>query len=189
MLSQRDLPCLGGIDEYRKLFRFPVVGFYRAAGFDVDGGKFDIIAAEFIKLYRAGEDSFRLFPGAGEVLSAVASAGLGQVILSASEERMLRAQAALLGADKYFDEIIGISDIYGGGKAGAGLAYMKRAGAGRAVLVGDTVHDHETAQLIGADCLLIANGHQNAGELMKTGAPVLGDITDVLPVILREAII
>jgi len=47
------------------------------------------------------------------------------------------------------------------------------------LFVGDTVHDHEVARAIGADCVLIPGGHHPRTKLEKTGVPVLEDLYQV----------
>jgi len=42
------------------------------------------------------------------------------------------------------------------------------------------IHDYEVANALKADCILIANGHQNRDAIMKCGVPVLDDIIQVL---------
>jgi phosphoglycolate phosphatase len=39
-------------------------------------------------------------------------------------------------------------------------------------MIGDTVHDYEVANKIGADCILIADGHQSKDKLLETGGRV-----------------
>ncbi len=53
-------------------------------------------------------------------------------------------------------------------------------GKGETLLIGDTIHDFEVAREIGADCLLIANGHQSKGRLLTCGVPVLNSLTELL---------
>jgi phosphoglycolate phosphatase len=43
-------------------------------------------------------------------------------------------------------------------------------------MIGDTIHDFEVAKGIGADCILIADGHQSKEKLISTGAKVYDSI-------------
>ncbi|MFR5853537.1 MAG: hypothetical protein ACLUE8_03965 [Lachnospiraceae bacterium] len=61
-------------------------------------------------------------------------AGLGQTVLSASEQTMLRRQLALYGLEGRFDAILGRGDIYAGSKEAIGREYLqgqRRSGGGR----------------------------------------------------------
>lgn len=46
---------------------------------------------------------------------------------------------------QYFDEMLGISDIYAKSKIHIGQEYMKKGNIKKAVLIGDTFHDYEVA--------------------------------------------
>ena len=49
------------------------------------------------------------------------------------------------------------------------------------LLVGDTEHDFEAAAAIGADCALLAGGHQSRARLEKLGARVVDSPGELLP--------
>ena len=48
------------------------------------------------------------------------------------------------------------------------------------VLVGDTDHDYEVAQLIGAGCILIDSGNQSRTVLEKCGVPIIHSLRELL---------
>ncbi len=180
LLARRGLPAIENIAAYHKLFRFPVIDYYRDAGFDFEAEPFEVLAEEYMALYRAGiVENCPLHQGAAEALAQIKNAGLTQVVLSASEKGDLMSQVALFEIRQYLDEVLGTGDIYAAGKVGLGRAYMARQAGARAVMVGDTLHDFEVAEALGLDCLLIANGHHSRAQLGQTGAPVLGDISEV----------
>ena len=179
MLEKRGLPPLDSLEAYRAVFSFPIIHYYKRVGFDMEKEPFEQLAAEFIALYHAGKNSIPLFPGTEETLRAISLAGIRQVILSASEAGMLLEQVQSYGIHAYFDEIIGIGDIYASGKIDQGRAYMKRAKPARAALIGDTTHDMETAQALGADLILIGRGHQSKQALLSCGAALADDFTQL----------
>ena len=186
LLTNRNLQPIKDINAYRDIFGFPVIDYYRRAGFDLDNEPFEIPAKEFIRLYHSDDSRFRLFDGASDILAAVKEMGITQVILSASEANNLRSQTRLFDIERYFDDILGISNIYAESKVHVGQSYI--AGndicAGKTVLIGDTVHDYEVAATLGIDCILIANGHQHKHTLIKCGIPVLNDITELVGAII-----
>lgn len=183
MLSKRNLPVIHDRAAYHLAFGFPVIDYYRRVGFDFAKEPFETLAEEFMNLYHSDNDRFRLFDGVSEILAAVKKMELRQVILSASKLNNLRLQTNLFDIEHYFDEILGISDIYAGSKIEIGLEYMKLGGINKVVLIGDTVHDHEAAEALGADCVLVAHGHQSKSVLLTRKVPVVDDITEVLEVI------
>jgi phosphoglycolate phosphatase len=172
LLKKRNLPPIADIAAYREIFGFPVVDYYRRAGFDFTKEPFAVPAAEFIELYHSDNGRFRLYEGAVEALAAVDKMGLKQIILSASEQNNLRSQTGLFDIERYFDDILGISDIYAGSKTDLGQKYIDSSDIQKAVIIGDTVHDHEVAETLGIDCILIADGHQPKYKLRQCGVPV-----------------
>lgn len=182
LLKKRHLCPLEDIDAYRDIFGFPVIDYYRRAGFDFSAEPFEVAATEYIELYHSDNSRFRLFGGVPEILASIKEMGLRQAILSASEKNNLLSQVGLFGIEQYFDDIIGICDIYAGSKTDAGQKYIAQSGTDRSktVMFGDTVHDHETAKALGVDCILIANGHQNRQKLLGCGVRVLDGIDGVL---------
>ena len=179
MLAARGLRPIAGIEEYRNVFAFPVINYYRQIGLDFKKEPFEALAHEYNAAYYAGVAG-GLHAGAEAVLEAVYNEGVAQVILSASEKNNLISQVSQFGIAKYFDKILGVSDIYGKSKVELALDYIAANHVDRALLVGDTDHDYETALAIGADCVLIPNGHQSRARLLACGAPVLEDIRGVL---------
>jgi len=125
-----------------------------------------------------------LFDGSLEILEAVKAMGLTQTILSASELNNLKAQTNLLKVEHYFDDIMGISNIYAESKLDIGRAYIKNNRIeGKVVLIGDTVHDYEVSEKLNVECILISNGHQHKSTLLECGVLVLDDISEVLEAI------
>jgi phosphoglycolate phosphatase len=177
MLSKRGLKTLDSVESYHKIFGFPIRDYYVRAGFDFSKESFEEVAVEYMELYMARQ--YPLHIGAPEVLRRIKDRGLRQIILSASRVDYLRQQVNQFDIARYLDEVLGISDIYGESKVEIGREYIARQTIGRAVLVGDSLHDYEVATEIGADCILIANGHQSAARLAQSGAPVLTDISQV----------
>ena len=125
--------------------------------------------------------------GAAAALQAFRSAGLRQVILSASKRDTLCQQVGQRGVTRYFDRLLGLGDIYAKSKVEIGLAYLKEEGfdPARAVMIGDSVHDFEVAQALGVGCVLQSGGHQPPETLRKTGAPVVKGLREAAALILN----
>jgi len=179
MLAKRGLPVLGNVAAYHGVFGFPIIDYYLRAGFDFEKEPFEDLAAEYIAFYHGGGSDAALFHGARALLADVQRSGMRQVILSASELNNLFTQLRPFGINAYFDEILGISDIYAASKIDIGKAYMARAKPEKAVLIGDSSHDKEAAEALGVDCVLVANGHQSKKTLLSRDAVVVDRLTDV----------
>jgi phosphoglycolate phosphatase len=52
--------------------------------------------------------------------------------------------------------------------------------------VGDTLHDHEVAQTLGCDCVLMEGGHQSATRLRAAGRPIVADMPSLVAFVERE---
>jgi len=181
VLSARALPPLTAT-RYAAEFRFPVRDYYQGLGFDFSREPFERVSAAFIEGYSAREASCTLRPDAVHTLSGVATRGLRQSVLSASQQTRLEHQARRLGVTAHFDALVGLDDHHAAGKLDVGRAWMKRSGVDprHTVLVGDTDHDVEVAQALGVKCLLVASGHQSPERLSRTGAPVLPSLSALL---------
>ena len=70
-----------------------------------------------------------------------------------------------------------------------GRRFFRESGfdPGRAVMIGDSVHDFEVARAMGVRCVLQCAGHQTEAALRATGAPVVPGLAEAADFILREA--
>lgn len=185
LLEESGCPNRYDLEGYREIFGFPVVDYYRRAGLDLEKRSFESLAADYVARYDPASFSCSLCPGAADALAALKSAGVRQVILSASELTLLKAQTEHLGVAGYFDELLGQTDYYAHGKLAVGKAWMARQNfdPAQAVLVGDTLHDAEVAAGLGTKCVLCAAGHQSRARLLTAGVPVIGTLEE-LPALL-----
>jgi len=179
MLAARGLPLID-VPYYRDVFGFPVINFYRAIGFPVEREDWDAVAREFHDLFLA-DHSIRLHDHAAQALDCFRAAGIGQSILSASEQGILTSMLDAYGIAHYFGDVCGVDNLYGQSKRELGRTLVSRLGIDPAALlvIGDSLHDHEVSQDLGTNCLLIAQGHQSHARLAQCGAPVLNSLADV----------
>lgn len=180
LLRRRGLKTLDSVDEYHAVFRFPVIDYYRAVGFDIgeDGSGYDPIAHEWVKEYLAREKNIGLFPGAEETLEALSGRGLFQAIVSATEYNMLLSQLERLGIAGIFGGIVGTGDIYASSKIEAAKKWAAGRDLSRAVMIGDTPHDMDTAAALGVPFAAVSWGHA-AKTAFPDGVPVFGDFGEV----------
>ena len=180
MLSKRKLKTLQGVSEYHSAFCFPVIKYYENVGFDLSVELFEELSAEFISLYHSNKSgNCSLFSCVEATLASIRYAGISQIILSASETSNLLSQIGEFSITEYFEEILGLSDIYAKSKIDIGLDYLTRKSVSNAILIGDTSHDYEVANALGIDCVLIPNGHQSREALLSCGVSVLDDVSCV----------
>jgi phosphoglycolate phosphatase len=161
-------------DRYQRLFDFPVLVYYERMGFDLEAESFEKLGSAFIESYDRRRFECELQPHAVDALDAVRRAGMTQSILSAYKRQSLTEIAAHFGLAEYFVDMIGLDDHYAAGKVDHGKAFIARLphASREVLLVGDTVHDYEVADAMGADCLLIPSGHHSVEKLSPCGAPM-----------------
>lgn len=180
MLSSRGLASVEGPDQYRRLFRFPIIEYYRMAGFDFEKDDYyTVLAPEWIRLYTARMERCGLCPEATETIGQIRGMGVPQLVLSATELGQLKEQLSGLGALDWFDEILGLGNIHAHSKAELAVEWKRRHPEAVPLFVGDTEHDAETARAIGADCLLYVGGHQSKERLAGCGCPLIESLSDV----------
>ena len=186
LLARRGLPPIPSEDAYRELFCFPVADYYRVLGLESEGEAFIRVAHEWMKEYRAGEKDAPLRTGAVAALDAIRSAGIPQGILSATEEQQLEEQVTALGIRPYFDHLFGREDIYATDKSGIAARYRAEHPEERVLMIGDTIHDVETARAGDFSCVLVAGGHQSLSRLRSAGVEIFPDYPTLITYLLAE---
>ena len=175
---------LPDVESYRRAFGFPVKDYYERVGFDFSKTPYDELAVEWVALYLEHTKTPILTNGVDEILEFVKNSGLDQLVLSACEIEMLKDQLSQLGVIGYFSDVIGLSNIHASGKAGLAKAW-KEANLGAKVLyIGDTTHDFEVAEILGADCALYTGGHHDRERLSACRAKVFDNFLELKEIIL-----
>ena len=170
-------------EDYRTHFGFPVVHFYEFLGFDTDRDSFEKVSHEFIGAYEARWlEECTLHQRAATALESLAARGISHSVLSAAEQSALEAGIAHFGIREHFLGLVGTDNIFARGKVEQGKEWIAQLDWAPAeiVLVGDTLHDFEVAQAIGADCILLAHGHHCPKRLLRTGAPVVDSLDELV---------
>ena len=127
MLAKRGLPIIQDISTYHNVFCFPIIQYYTNIGFNFQQEPFEHLAKEYIELYHSNKSgNCKLHLNSENVLTNIRDMGIIQSILSASEISNLRSQMNEFNINIYFNEILGLSDVYGKSKIDIGLEYMKR---------------------------------------------------------------
>lgn len=181
IIRKHKLPKLS-LKKYREIFTFPVVDYYKAAGLPVDNGNFEILGKEFISEYEKRKYECSLFANAEKVLEKISEAEIPQSILSAYSQQTLNEFIDHFGLKKYFIKLVGLDNIYATSKLQNGINWISELGLqkGEALMIGDTLHDCDVANGIGADSLLISSGHQNKQRLSVCGGKIIDSIEELL---------
>lgn len=165
-------------DYYRARFGFPVREFYVETGFDFDREDFYQLSETFIKRYRVNIDRLELQHGALTVLEAVRTARVPQSVVSAMEEELLGRMLDHFRIRPYFGRIKGLGDVGATSKIQLGVSLCRKLHLApeEILLIGDTLHDLETAKAIGCRCVLFEGGHQNGSRLAASEAKLINSL-------------
>ena len=163
-------------------FCFPVKEYYKKLGFDLEKEPFEISGDEFIHEYMERIQEPDLHLDAIDTMKYMDRMGITQSLLSASSQAMLDATIKFHQIEHFFIKVMGQDNHYAYGKEEMGKRWVNELNHGphEILFVGDTLHDKEVADLIGADCALISHGHVSQSRLENTGAPVFGGLMEVL---------
>lgn len=180
MLEERGLPIIPSVERYREIFDFPIEEYYRGLGFDFDAEPYAVLAPIWVDLYNQNSYMSHLVEGVKKTLEAIKAAGLTQIVISACEQGMLDHYLKELGVYGYFDEVRGLDNIHAGSKTHLAADWREKNPDAKAIFVGDTTHDADTASVMGADCVLFCGGHQSRAKLEATGLPVIESMNELL---------
>ncbi len=180
MLQRRGLPQIS-IDVYRDKLCFPVDQYYCQLGFDYAKDPYTVLAEEFIDEYESRRFECLLHAEAREFIQSLHAQGTPQAVLSAYQHDTLLQAVDFFGLTPYFDDIVGLNDIYAAGKVENGRQYIAGLDIppNEVLFIGDTLHDFEVAEAMGVNCVLIASGHNSRSRLETCGVPVVDTIHDV----------
>lgn len=175
LLQEYHLQPFSSIEEYREIFSFPVIDYYRRLGFPEKD--LDVCGRRWMDQYIAGEKTIPLRKGAFQTLQNVRAKGEKQMLLSASKTDLLEEQARERGIRPLLDGILGLDNIWAASKIAIAQNYLLSSGIPpkECCMIGDSLHDAEVAQSIGCPCVLLTGGHQTKEKLQSAGVPVCSD--------------
>ena len=179
LLAERGLPIIESREAYQRIFGFPIRAYYERLGFDFEREPYEVIAPLWVEQYWKTVKDAELFEDVKETLERLRSLGIRQTVLSATHKDMLTAQLTQLGVHGYFEELLGLDNIHAASKLSLAEDWRRRNPEARAIFLGDTDHDLDTARSIGAECFLIARGHQSAERLRPLGVPILSTLREL----------
>ena len=166
---------------YLEHFGFPIINFYKLLGFSFENRSFEKAAEEYVFEYEKRLPGTKLFENAESTLKTLSENNIKQAVISATGHERLALQVSRFGIEKYFDAVLGTENELGKGKTDVARAWLEKSKTDpkRTVFIGDTLHDLETAQAIGCECIFIARGHNSKERLLSSGCKVLGDIGEI----------
>ena len=169
------------LERYLDIFTFPVQEYYKKAGFIFEKEPFDELAPIFMDLYQPNSLKCELHKGIVEIIEKWRNEGKKIILLSASKRNLMIEQLQSFKIEHLFDEILGTGTINAVGKLDIAREYLDKnhVDKGSTIMIGDTLHDDEVANILGVSSFLIAKGHQSKERLLKSNAIVLNDISEI----------
>lgn len=180
LLEERNLPTLT-VERYREIFKFPVIEYYKEAGFDFDKEPFEVPAKQYVRIYRDGVNSVRLFPDVIETLKYLKDKGYRLLVLSAMRDDNLKLMIEYAGITHFFDGIFGIKDNYAREKISLGEQLIKdlNLNPSECLMIGDTLHDAEVSEHCGFNCILYTGGHVSRRRLETKNLRIIDKLEEL----------
>ncbi len=173
------------LEYYLEECEMPILNFYHKI-FDMKNYDFAEIAARFMKYYSQLSPRLNVFPEVRDMLNYLSRKGYNQAVVSGFENSILKDSLGKYGLNSYFSFISGSDDIDCGSKSERALKMLNKyeMNPKETLFIGDMYHDYETAKHTGADCVLIAKGHQGSNVLKSYGTVTVFESADQLKNIL-----
>lgn len=186
LLHKHDVETLDTLDAYQRVFQFPIIEYYKKAGFEFEKTPFEELAIDYMAYYQPRSMNCPMHEGVKEVLQYFKDHGFTQYLLSASKLDFLHHQLDNYDIEEYFSDIFGLDNVHAFSKKELADAFIKNQDLPKeaVVFIGDSVHDHEVAMNAGCDCILVANGHEHKEKLLQTGSSVVSTIKDVMQLLI-----
>lgn len=181
MLKSHNLKTISK-SQYKNIFRFPVIDYYRDVGFNVENNNYDNLSNEFIELYQNSSLNCKLYPNIKKALKYFKENHYLQICLSASQIDNLKQQLKHFKIDKYFDVILGLDNTHAHSKIDIGKNFLESNNLvdKKILCIGDSTHDYEVSMALNADCYLMSYGHINKKRLKKVTDKVFSNINEML---------
>ncbi|HZJ75176.1 MAG TPA: HAD family hydrolase [Clostridia bacterium] len=172
------------LEKYYSLMDTPIMKFYTGL-YGTDKLDFERISHSFHTSYERRLKEIELMPFARKALSRNKNLGIKQVIVTSAKADAVERLVYRYGIRDFFEDIIGANDHKAASKIERAAQYFNEKGysKSRALIVGDTLHDFETASVLGIDCVLITKGHQGEKILKKCGCTVIDSLCELSMII------
>lgn len=159
--------------EYKSVFGFPIIEYYKKIGIDFELESFESLTQKFITQYNSRVKHCQLHHGVTDTLDFFRERNFSQYILTAAHKRDVEQLLNHFAIQDYFQGIEGLENYRAESKVERGKSLIRDHGIEKekTLLIGDTVHDLEVAEEIGIKCILISNGHQSKDRLMEAKIP------------------
>lgn len=174
LLAETGAPELS-LERHREVFQVPIIEYYRQIGIPVTEESFPAMDRHFHSTYHDQRDALTLFEDVAPSLTHLSASGTQNSILSALPGDLLSHHLEHFKVAHFFEHAIGREGERAGSKVSAGRKLIEKLGIRpqEILVVGDTIYDHEVADVLGTDCALIARGHQSEHRLRAVNPTIM----------------
>ena len=169
------------VEGYREIFTFPIIEYYKNAGFTFKNRSFKEMSEWFVKKYQPASFECNLFPHIEEFITSLKNRGYKVILLSASQIDNLLEQTDRFNITRLFDKVLGIDNIEAKSKLEIAKRYFEKENINMSecLFIGDSTHDYEVGHTLGGDVLLVTYGHQSRRVLSTCNVPLIDSVLDV----------
>ncbi len=180
MLEVEQLPLVS-YSKYKEIFTFPIIEYYKKAGFTFEKRSFKEMSEWFVKKYQPESFKCNLFKNIKETIASLKEEGYKIILLSASQIDNLKEQTDRFNITYLFDEILGIDNIEAKSKLEIARHYFisNHINTRECLFIGDSTHDYEVGNALGGDVILVTYGHQSKEVLSTCNVPLIDEIVEV----------
>lgn|GEM_PF-7045717 len=140
----------------------------------------------FLSYYQAHiADQTQAYPGAGKALEALRARGARLAICTNKPEGLTRKLLSAFGWEKHFAAVVG-GDTTAARKPHPTPLFVaiERSGGGRAVLIGDSINDTETAKAAALPCLAVTFGYRDRPAEELGATRLIDRYDELIPILL-----
>ena len=123
-----------------------------------------------------------LFKESTQVLEQIASLGIPQSIISASQNVLLNDMVNHYKIKHYFEQVGGLTHFFATSKIelASKLCAEIQCNNKNILFVGDTLHDFEIASILNAQSILFSKGHCSIKRLKTTNGKIINSLTKIM---------
>ena len=171
MLKDRSLPPTDK-ETYKNDLVMPLENYYATVG--IHNADIPVLSIEFRERSEQNAHLSKIADGFYEAVTVAKDKGIKNILMSSLFCDYLESEVDKYGIRKYFDAVMGMKDTSVGSKYGMALKYITDNGIDpkNVLFIGDLISDAQTAEKIGAECILVPLGHNSKSRCEKTGATV-----------------
>lgn len=172
------------LEDYYTYVETPIIGFYKHI-LPPEELDFEEISRDFHTDYAKRINETYLAKGAYELMHSLKAAGVHQYIVTANVSSEAEELINRFGIDDCVDVLLGAENTLAESKTERAKKLFDSLGINRndALFVGDTLHDLETANALGIDCVLVSYGHQGRRLLEEHKAYVVDSMAEIEKII------